>query len=73
MLSLCSGVKIAIDRVLDVVGKKQNKEIYMLGNMVHNEYVVGYLEEKGIKVTYDIEAVPEEVDLCQECGYIAED
>ncbi|HAQ40641.1 MAG TPA: hypothetical protein DCM73_07285 [Clostridiales bacterium] len=37
--------------------------IYSVHNMVHNEYVVGYLEEKGIKVIYDNEAVPENTIL----------
>ena len=43
----CSGVKRAIDISLEL--SKNNKKVYILGDIVHNSFVVADLEEKGIK------------------------
>lgn len=43
----CFGVRRAIDISRDLSGK--NKKIYVLGDIVHNSFVVEELEKKGIK------------------------
>ncbi len=48
----CFGVKRAIDIALE--SAKQEKPVYMLGDIVHNENVVKKIEEAGIKKTKTI-------------------
>ena len=43
----CFGVKRAIDIALE--SAKQEKPVYMLGDIVHNENVVKKIEDAGIK------------------------
>jgi 4-hydroxy-3-methylbut-2-en-1-yl diphosphate reductase len=43
----CMGVKRAVDMALESAGQEEN--IYMLGDIVHNEFVVKRIKEKGIK------------------------
>jgi 4-hydroxy-3-methylbut-2-en-1-yl diphosphate reductase len=43
----CSGVRRAIDISLKLSG--ENRKIYILGDIVHNSFVVSHLESKGIK------------------------
>ena len=51
----CFGVKRAIDIALE--SAKQEKPVYMLGDIVHNENVVKKIEDAGIKKT---KAIPKE-------------
>lgn len=46
----CFGVKRAIDIALESA-KKQKAQVYMLGDIVHNENVVSQIEKSGIKKT----------------------
>lgn len=48
----CFGVKRAIDIALE--SAKQEKPVYMLGDIVHNENVVKKIEDAGIKKTKNI-------------------
>ncbi len=48
----CFGVKRAIDIALE--SAKQEKPVYMLGDIVHNEHVVKKIEDAGIKKTKTI-------------------
>ena len=43
----CYGVRRAYDMVKDVLGKG-NKNIYIIGELIHNSFVVKELEELGI-------------------------
>ena len=43
----CSGVRRAIDISLELSGK--NKKVHILGDIVHNSFVVADLEKQGIK------------------------
>jgi 4-hydroxy-3-methylbut-2-enyl diphosphate reductase len=43
----CVGVKKAIETAINT--SKKNKNIYMLGDIVHNEYVVKRIKDSGIK------------------------
>jgi 4-hydroxy-3-methylbut-2-enyl diphosphate reductase len=49
----CFGVKRAVEQVYELV--KTGKPIYTYGPIIHNEYVVKDLEEKGVKVLEDEE------------------
>ena len=50
----CFGVKRAVDKVYELIGTEQ-KPIYTLGPIIHNEQVVGDLQEKGVEVIDTLE------------------
>lgn len=52
----CGGVKLAVQKTDEAVTK--NKNIYCLGDIVHNKQVIENLEAKGLKIVYDINDVP---------------
>lgn len=51
----CFGVKRAIDSVYELL--EEEKKVYTLGPIIHNEQVVVDLEEKGVEVVSDIEQI----------------
>jgi 4-hydroxy-3-methylbut-2-enyl diphosphate reductase len=54
----CFGVRDAVNAAYDV--SKEHGEVYMLGDIVHNESVVEDLEKKGVKVVENLEEIPED-------------
>lgn len=44
----CSGVKKAIDLALEVKANNLDKEVYILGMLVHNDQVINFLTQKNI-------------------------
>lgn len=55
----CFGVRRAVERSIEEV-QKEKKQIYCLGELVHNNEVIKDLEKKGIKFIESIEEVKEE-------------
>ena len=53
----CFGVRDAVDLAYDTA--KKEGEVFMLGDIVHNENVVKELEGSGIKVVKNLDEVPE--------------
>ena len=49
----CFGVKRAVDQVYDLAAKEK-EPVYTYGPIIHNEEVVRDLEEKGVRVVYDL-------------------
>ncbi|MFL2485458.1 MAG: 4-hydroxy-3-methylbut-2-enyl diphosphate reductase [Candidatus Neomarinimicrobiota bacterium] len=54
----CFGVRDAVNAAYDV--SKEHGEVYMLGDIVHNESVVQDLEKEGVKVVESLEDIPED-------------
>ena len=54
----CFGVRDAVNAAYDV--SKEHEEVYMLGDIVHNENVVKDLEKEGVKVVESLEDIPED-------------
>ena len=54
----CFGVRDAVNAAYDI--SKEHGEVYMLGDIVHNENVVEDLEKKGVKVVENLEEIPED-------------
>ena len=52
----CNGVKYTIDQANKIIS--ENKDIYCLGEIVHNENVVEELEKKGMKTIHSINECP---------------
>ena len=57
----CFGVDNAVKNVENLL--KQEKEIYCLGDLVHNKLVVNSLKQKGLKTVEDINEVPDKSKL----------
>lgn len=51
----CYGVKRAVDGAREELGKGKGKEIYCLGDIVHNNYVIEDLKKQGMKFIDRIE------------------
>jgi (E)-4-hydroxy-3-methyl-but-2-enyl pyrophosphate reductase/ribosomal protein S1 len=49
----CFGVDNAVKKVYEML-KTNNKQIYTFGPIIHNEQVVNYLREKGVRIIKDI-------------------
>ena len=53
----CFGVRDAVDLAYDTA--KKEGEVFMLGDIVHNENVVQELEETGVRVVNSLDQVPD--------------
>ena len=53
----CFGVKRAVDKVYELI-ETQERPIYTLGPIIHNESVVEDLESKGVRVLKGVEEFP---------------
>ena len=54
----CFGVRDAVNAAYDL--SKEHGEVYMLGDIVHNENVVEDLEKQGVKVVEKLEEIPKD-------------
>ena len=54
----CFGVRDAVQSAYDM--SEKYGEVYMLGDIVHNESVVNDLEEKGVKVVDKLDQIPKD-------------
>ena len=55
----CAGVSNAIKIAYHAKEEHPNKDVYVLGMLVHNNYVVRHLEDKGIKTIFNINEIPD--------------
>lgn len=55
-IGFCNGVKNSIDKTIELLN--ENKKIYVLGMLVHNENVINDLKNKGVIFVDDINEVP---------------
>lgn len=53
----CGGVEFTIKKATEIL--ERNKEVYCLGEIVHNEQVIEMLEKKGMKTVSKIEEIPD--------------
>ncbi|MBP5446390.1 MAG: hypothetical protein J6Y28_09490 [Acholeplasmatales bacterium] len=53
------GLCVSASSILDEIYKHQEKyhKIYILGDILHNEYVINYLSERGIKFIKELEGI----------------
>lgn len=54
----CAGVSNAISMALKARKENPDKEVYVLGMLVHNNFVVKSLEKQGVKTAMKLEEVP---------------
>lgn len=64
----CFGVRRAIEIGLDAAGKQA--DVYMLGDIVHNEFVVDQIKKAGIRVVDSIEDIADGVLLLRAHGTV---
>lgn len=53
----CAGAKLAIKKAMDA-SKKYPKQVYMLGDILHNQIVIKKLAKAGIKVVENLSDIP---------------
>jgi len=53
----CTGVKLAVNKAL-AAAERYPGQVYMLGDIVHNEMVVKKIDQAGVKVVNKITAIP---------------
>ena len=58
----CFGVRDAVNMAYETAEKYGN--VYMLGDIVHNEKVVADLEKAGAKVVQNLDQVPKDTTFC---------
>lgn len=63
----CSGVRRAVERAIATARDNPGK-VYMLGDIVHNEFVVESLKNEGIKVIKEIDEVKDGIILIRAHG-----
>ena len=54
----CYGVKRAVDTVKKLKNDNPQKEVFILGELIHNAFVIKELEELGIKTINSISELP---------------
>ena len=59
----CFGVKRAVDAVYELAVKKDGRNIYTLGELIHNENVTNELASLGVRTLKD----PEELNDSEDC------
>lgn len=64
----CFGVEKAIDTAFKELEYKDSKDIYTLGPLIHNQQVIGHLEENGIKVVSDLNSGKDGVVIIRSHG-----
>lgn len=57
LAGFCAGVNLAVEKASKIIDEK--KEVYCLGELVHNKQVVQKLEEKGMITVQNIEEIPD--------------
>ena len=55
----CAGVSNAIAIAHKAKKENPDKEVYVLGMLVHNNFVVSHLASRGIKTSFDIHHIPD--------------
>ena len=59
LAGFCYGVKRAIDLTTKIKQDNPQKDIYILGDLIHNNQVIENLKNLGIKVIYNIDSIAE--------------
>lgn len=57
----CAGVRNAVIKTEEILKNANNKEIYSLGELVHNKDLIAKLEQNGLKIIENIEEAKESV------------
>ena len=57
-ISFCFGVENTINLIKKLLKEKKYKNIYMLGEVVHNEHVIKDLKDKGLKLIKNFNKIP---------------
>ncbi len=56
-ISYCFGVKRTLTLVKKLLLENSDKTYYMLGEIVHNEYVINDLQQKGLRIVRDLSSI----------------
>ena len=56
-ISYCFGVKRTLTLVEELLRDNPDKTYYMLGEIVHNEYVINDLKTRGLRIVHDLDSI----------------
>jgi len=65
-MGFCFGVKEAVNLAEELAEEKIKGNIYMLGMLVHNEFVINELEKKDIKILYEDDVINDRIVIGEE-------
>lgn len=57
LAGFCYGVKRALDLTLQIKNQNPEKDVYVLGELIHNSQVIEELLSKGIMIIHDVEEI----------------
>ncbi len=58
-ISYCVGVERTLQLVEKLIQENPDQTYYMLGEIVHNEFVINDLQSRGLKIVHDLNEIPE--------------
>lgn len=58
LAGFCYGVRRAVDLCVKVKENNPHKDVYVLGQLIHNNQAIEYLEKRGIKTIDSVEEAP---------------
>jgi len=58
-ISFCFGVQKSLERIDDILKSGKYKNVYMLGELIHNVQVISELKKKGVTIIEDINDIPD--------------
>ncbi len=58
-ISYCVGVELTLQLVDRLLQENPDQTFFMLGEIVHNEFVINDLKSRGLKIVHDIKELPE--------------
>ncbi|RKY02813.1 MAG: 4-hydroxy-3-methylbut-2-enyl diphosphate reductase [Spirochaetes bacterium] len=57
-IGFCFGVRKSLELVQDILSRNDYSQVYMLGEIIHNDLVINELERKGVKIIRDFSNIP---------------
>lgn len=67
-IGFCSGVRIALKKLDEVLDKGKDKKIYSIGEIIHNEEVIKKYKEKGVSIVDKVEDIGDGVGVVRAHG-----
>ncbi len=67
-LGFCSGVRMALKKLDEVIETHKEEKIYSIGELIHNNEVIKQYEERGIRVVEKIEEIKDGIGVVRAHG-----
>ncbi|MGC8765783.1 MAG: 4-hydroxy-3-methylbut-2-enyl diphosphate reductase [Brevinematia bacterium] len=67
-IGFCSGVRIALKKLDEVLKTKGKERVYSIGEIIHNEEVIRQYKEKGVDIVDSIEEIEDGIGVVRAHG-----